>query len=54
MAYTSRITYFLNLNYYKKVIKRFSIHVNLLQKILNLEINYKELNNLPKQKHFDL
>ena len=53
MAYTSLITYLKNLNYFKKVLKTLSIYVNLWQKILNLEINYKELNNLLKQKLLD-
>ena len=53
MAYTSLKTYFYNLNCFKKVIKKLSIHVNLRQKILNLGITYKEFNNLLLQKHFD-
>ena len=29
------------------------MHINLLHKILNLVLNYKELNYLIKQKNFD-
>ena len=29
------------------------MHINLLHKILNLAIDYKEFNYLLKQKHFD-
>ena len=50
MANTSIITLIANLNNFEKIIKRYSIHINLLHKILNLVLNYKELSYLLKQK----
>ena len=47
MAYTSLTTYFTNLNNIDKIIKRYSIHINLLHKIL---LNYKEFQYLLKTK----
>ena len=50
MAYTFLIIYFTNLNKNDKIIKKLSIHTNLLHKILNQLLNKKELKYLLKQK----
>ena len=50
MEYTSLITYYSSLNNLKKIVMRYSIHINLLHKILNLVLNCKELNYLLQQK----
>ena len=41
MTYTILTTYFLNLNNFKKIIKRQSLRKNLLHKVHNFVLNYK-------------
>ena len=53
MAYTSLITYFSNLNNFEKIIKRLSIHIHLLHKILNLSFIIKNLFIYLNKKHFN-